>query len=272
MLDNGLTALEGTVWFVTAAASRGRGLALDAEIEDDDLFELVTDELGMGTVPAIVYDARTNEPHARFYADGMGSEKYEPVRLHSDAIAVEDIFEVIDRVHEQCLVTPGIQSKDAKLWANGRKHWASDKAEGLIQAAIRTGLVGRFPSCVVRVEQTQATGRLDLEIEESADDDPSEVVRHALLELKVLRGRNKTGKRVAASTNEEAIVEGLRQAVTYRSERGHRVAALCCFDMRERYTDQQCFEKVAKRARRQKVGLRVWHLFGTADAYRKHVS
>ena len=100
---------------------------------------------------------------------------------------MEDVLDVVDRVYETSLVTPSAQSKTGKLWKRAGTFWASERAEDLVQMYLRTGLATAFPSCIVRAEQTQATGRLDLEVEEPDASDRSVVTRHALLELKVLR-------------------------------------------------------------------------------------
>jgi hypothetical protein len=53
MLDNGLTPLEGRIWFVGPVASLGS--CIDAAGgTDDDLFRQVTDALGLGSIPAVV--------------------------------------------------------------------------------------------------------------------------------------------------------------------------------------------------------------------------
>ena len=133
---------------------------------------------------------------------------------------------------------------------------------------VRSGLTTAFPSCTIRAEQTQASGRLDLEVEERDWTDASTIVRHAILELKVLKSFTSGGVPIGDADVGTRIVEGIKQAASYRIERDARHSALCCFDMRKTFTAEECFTKVMSRAKRLRVKLCVWHLFSSAKAYR----
>jgi energy-coupling factor transporter ATP-binding protein EcfA2 len=161
-----------------------------------------------------------------------------------------------------------LPSEPARLWQNGPKYRPKRDAEDRIQNILRIALQAAFPATVVREEQPHTSGRLDLEIEEAAPT-PATFVRHALLELKVLRSYTDTGSTVSAGKATEAIEEGLRQAIAYREERGTLASALCCFDMRKAHSGESCFEPVVTRAGEQKVALRVWPLYGTVDQIRR---
>lgn len=269
MLDNGLTPVDGQLWFVSPVVVHGHALEVE-DWRDEAVFQFVTHELGVGCVPAVVFESRTDPPEARFYPAGLASpDVLETLRLSIAAVTLAEIFDVIERVHRTCLVTPEAQSMGGKLWEKPRRHWVSAKAEELVQLYLRTGLQGAFPSCVVRPEQTQATGRLDLELEEV--DANQNLVRHALLELKVLRDYTSTGTRVSANATKTWVREGVKQAAAYRDERRVRESALCCFDMRKDVTGMACFAGVVALARRNKVALRVWHVFASSKAYREHM-
>jgi hypothetical protein len=271
MLDSGRAVIEGKFWFVGPLAIAGHGLAHDDWSDDDAVFNRAVQELGLGEVPAILWETRLTQPAARFFPSGLGEpERYELLRLGGDDLTIDDVLEVVDRIHGQCLISPTVQLAPGKLWKKASDFVPIKNAEAQVQLQIRNGLVGAFPSCVVRAEQTQATGRLDLEIEEPSDAEPHGFVRHALLELKVLRAVGSTGKKVSAQVVKDAIAEGVTQAAQYRDERGTKASALCCFDMRKTVVGDKCFADVRRRARARKVHLRVWHIFPSATALREH--
>ena len=173
-------------------------------------------------------------------------------------------------MHKSLLVTPSVQLSNLKLWRTQSKHLPVARAEKRIQDYLHLALAVEFPSCVIRREQSQATGRLDLEIEEPVTGQAGLVVRHALLELKVLRSYRGRGTSVSEK-NGDAIADGVRQAGAYRKERGTRTSALCCFDMRKSKDGEQCFLHVVGLARYWKVTLKLWPLFASSKAYREHL-
>ena len=104
MLDNGMTTVNGRVWFVGPPVASGRFIDLEVA-DDEDMFRLVTDTLGLGATPTIVFDPRPSVPEVRFYANGLDNpDAYELVSLGEGEITLDCIFEAIDRVYEQCLV------------------------------------------------------------------------------------------------------------------------------------------------------------------------
>lgn len=269
MLDNGLRGVSGRIWFVNKTVSNGTAVHLSPMDEDSDLFHLTVDELDAGNVPTVVFDARTPAPEMRYYPDGLiATDNFRFVQVAGSAITLREVFDVIDRLHIQQLCTPGVQQKAMALWANADKHYVSEHAEDLIQGVLRAGLTGQFPACTIRAEQAQASGRLDIEIEEASPFDRSQITRHVILELKVLRSFGSTGIKVSDSKNEEWTESGVKQAATYRDERGTRLAALCCFDMRTVHVGDSCFDNVRDLALRLQVELRSWHIFASPEAYR----
>ncbi len=121
----------------------------------------------------------------------------------------------------------------------------------------------------MRHEQTAVPGRLDLEIEQSDPLDRGKITRHAVLELKVLRSFRSSGTTVSPTETLDWVESGVRQAASYRDERGALAAALCCFDMRNEHTGEKCFEHVQELANSLIVELRHWFVFGTSEQYRE---
>jgi hypothetical protein len=272
MLDNGLTPLSGRLWSVNSGVVSGHYVDLK-EVDDDGLFRFVTEELELGTVPAIVFDPRTKRPSARYYANGLSHpDTVQPLEVAGTDVTLDRVFEVIEQVYGNCLITPEAQARAGKLWKDSSKWWVSENAEDMVQLHLRVGLTTAFPTCTVRHEQTDIPGRLDLEIEESDPLDRSQVTRYAILELKILRSFGSTGKEYTAEYNLKWVESGVRQAATYRDKRGARAAALCCFDMRMGYTNEECFTHVRELAKGLQVVLKLWFIFATSEQYREFVT
>ena len=272
MLDNGLHMISGRLWFVNKIASDGSYIELAPKDDDEVLFDLAVNDLRAGNVPAVIFETRTTPVEARYYPYGLANtDTYQIVRIDTNPISLERIFEGIDLLYEQKLCTPDAQGKTGKLWAKAAQNWVAIDAEDQVQHVLQCGLIGFFPTCTVRVEQHQTTGRLDVEIEEPSVGDKSQIIRHAILELKVLRSRNSNGNPVTASETLDWVRKGVEQASAYRDERGSRQAALCCFDMRTG-SASDCFEHVKELAERLLVELRSWYLFSSSEAYRRHLA
>jgi hypothetical protein len=269
MLDNGRTSVAGRLWFVNEAVVSGKYIELE-DMEDDVLFDTIINTLHLGTVPAIIFDPRTRVPSVRYYERGLvAMNDVEILQVSVSEITLSRILDVVQKIHNTCLITPEAQGV-TKIWKNATKWWPESDAELRIQGQLRPGLVGAFPTCTVRQEQTSIPGRLDLEIEEKDVEDPSKCTRWAVLELKVLRSYGSTGDSVSAKETQEWIEKGVRQAASYRAEREARASALCCFDMRKAHAE--CFGHVQDLAANLKVELRVYLLFNTSEQYRIYIT
>jgi hypothetical protein len=269
LLDNGLSELGGQLWFVGPVPHNGLALALPEWPSDAELFDRIEGELAIGDLPAVLFDPRPDPPQLRHYPAGLADrDRVVVIATAGQPIDLDRVLEVLDVAHRAHLEKPRSHPEPARLWQNGAKHRPKSDAEARIQFILRIALQAAFPATVVREEQPQTSGRLDLEIDEAVPP-AGTFIRHALLELKVLRSYTNTGSIVSASTAAEAIEEGLRQAIAYRDERGTLASALCCFDMRKAHSGESCFEPVAQHASEQKVALRVWPLYGTVDQFRR---
>lgn len=271
MLDRAREPLECRLWFVTHVVTVGTWIPATFD-SDDELFRYVTDEVNLGDRPAIIYDSREGEPHLRFYPSGLDSpESVDYLQIAYTQISINEVFRRIDLIHKNQLVTPGIQQPGMRVWKSARKGHVASRAEDIIGALLSAGLHTAFPTCRVRVEQPQPTGRLDIEIEERIPGLPGAIMRHAILELKVLRGRNESGRTEPPQRVRQWIADGVDQAAAYREDKGALAAALCCFDMRRTFTGDACFAHVLDLAADSEIDLRVWHLFDSAPAYRRYL-
>jgi hypothetical protein len=272
MLDNGLTPVEGRLWLVGPVVVSGKCMPLDV-VEDSELFEIVVGQLKQGDVPAVIYDPRTDPAQIRYYCAGLqDADTCKVLDVPMELVDLQHILAVVDQVHETVLVTPDAQSQVAKLWQNARLYRPVQNAELTIQGYLQTAFCVAFPTCTVRREQPQVTGRLDIEIEEKDSERPGYVIKHAVLELKVLRSFGSTGTAYTEDETRTWMDEGIDQAYAYREERGSLQSALCCFDMRKSHAEVSGFEELVERAARLNVTIRVWCLFPSAKAYRAFLS
>ncbi len=272
MLDNGKTTIAGYIWFVNAAVVWGRSKQLEVE-DSDGVFRTVTDELDLGDVPTVIVDPSPPKTEVRYYQKGLNAlDEYKRVSLHCSEVDLERIIAVVDDVYDQCLKTPTVQPPPNKLWKDADKHWPHGNAEQRVQALLKAAFAREFPSSKyykVEDEIPGIMGRADLQIAEQDPLSPEKLTYHAVLELKVLRSFSENGKSHGAKKNEESVEKGVRQAGMYRRERGHRIAALCCFDMRKKDDGNKCFEAVSKLAGKLEVALRRWYLYASSELARK---
>jgi len=272
MLDNGQTPVEGKLWIVgNPVVTAGRCMALGT-LEDGELFELIVSSFEQGDVPAVIYDPRPAPAQIRYYPSGLRNEDDCEVFdiPTTERVALQDILEVVNHVCERQLVTPDGQSEMGKLWADPSHHLVASKAEQTIQMYLVSALNGAFPTCEIRFEQPDATGRLDIEVEES--DYSGGFIRHAILELKVLRSYGSNGGHYSADYVRNWVAKGVDQAYSYRVKLRAAQSALCCFDMRTSHSDTSAFEEIAEKASALDVVIRWWGLFASSEAYRSYLS
>jgi len=271
IFDSGLAPVEGALWLTAAAALAARGFRFPVGYNDAQLFTWVATDLSLAQNPAVIYDPRSGEPELRYYRRGLGTPHVCEVQSMAHmTVSLDEVRAAIGNLYKTCLVTPTAHSPGLKLWASAKDYQADSRAEEKVQASLRSFLQGWFKWCVIRFEQTQVAGRTDLEVEEVDLVNPGKLIRHVVLELKVLRSIRESGATVPTSVAKEAVREGLIQAAAYRDEKNFASAVVCCFDMRKDYSGRTCFKHVLKDASQRSVTLWVWHLFNSAKAYRQH--
>ena len=272
MFDSGLIKVNGRLWFTTASVASGYYVNLP-QGSDNERFSYVANVPGLGTQPTLLFEPRTMAPELRWYPEGLGKpEKRELLPLEG-VVEPGDVLSAIDQVYKQCFIVPGGLPQGVSLWHDSSRYWPLEDAESQVQSYLKVGLAMKFPYCTIRHEQTHLTGRTDLEIEQQDTLDRSVYVRHAVLELKVLRSFWSTGSTVSDTKTKEWISEGVRQAAAYCSENGFQWSALCCFDMRENDVgDGASFAHVRERADSLDVMLKRWFLYASAAELRRAVT
>lgn len=266
MIDDGRTKLGGRFWFVGPPVYGAIGLAVSNWDDMGEIFDLAGTELELGHVPAVFFDPRGKKPNLRHYPRGLKHRDDVTVSsFQGEKMSLERVIEVVDEATRTHLDGP---AGGAGLWKKASQRWVSDKAEKNIQFALKVALHHALPTAVIREEQPDMAGRLDLEIEEPLMED-GKFIRHAILELKVLRSFGSTGAAVSETHTRKTVKDGVQQAIAYRKARKARGAALCCFDMRVKDARKDCFRGVKAPARREKLALRVWPIYASAEERRK---
>jgi hypothetical protein len=266
MLGDGGVEISGRIWFVPMNVQSGRELVPPSE-GAGEVFDYIQG-LGLGDVPAAVFNPTVTTPTVRLYRHGLNDEEsVETVDIVDRETTLDDIKRVIDAAHESNLCTPDAQVAGVSMWHDADKHRAAQNAEAIAQAHVKTALSVALFSCDVRHEQPMKVGRVDLEVVQRMADGSS--IIPAEIEIKVLRERNIRGHHWSATKNEKWMRRGARQAAAYRDERRARAGMLCCFDMRATDVgDTAAFAAVKAYADGLSVELHRNYLFNDAERYR----
>ena len=270
MVDDGSTVVCGRLWFASAAVVSAYCLEFPEGGDGEQRKSYVVDELNLGLQPALVFDPCLGSTLLTWFPEGLGKPGQAQEKSLDDEVSPEEVFNTINGMYEQMLRTPGSMPQGGNMWRSAAQHWPEEKAESIVQSHLKAILLGRFPQCKVRHEQTQPAGRSDLEIEELDREIRGRVTRHAILELKVLRSFRSSGKAVPHSEIDNSIKSGVQQAASYSDDKGARWSALCCFDMRANDPgDEACFSQMQEGADVYQVNLWRWFLYSSAEAFRQ---
>lgn len=263
-MDTGHCVLAGRLWLASCVLRRGWHQTIQGD--RSALFDLVREQLGLGGAAAALYEPSTPAV-VRFFPGGLDQPEqccdYHPTESE---VTLDGIREAIDLVYKENLITPTSQPDKASVWKDSSKHQVASNAELLIQRDLKLGLKLSFPVCDIRMEQPGPPGRLDLEVEERLAGCDHTIVRHAILELKVLRSFNSTGKSESDKETAAKVQSGVVQAAAYRDDRHATHCALCCFDMRKSDTGEMCFADVSQQANGLLVALWRWFIYASAKA------
>lgn len=267
LLDSGRYSFEGAIWLVAPTVLSGTMLTYPDELEDEELFSLVCDNLELGSVPAVLYDP--GDPDLHFYPNGLDdAETVETVKLQRSVPNLADVKDVIDRIHQYKLVSPSAQDQVLSVWANKASYCPKSNAEAVVQSIIETALWTGLSDCLIVREYTQVTGRFDLAVTAIDPVDPSIRTHLVVLELKVLRTYGQTtSTRYSPEQVRQWVEEGVNQAYSYAQEFSAREQALCCFDMRSS-EDPATFSHVQDRADTLGVKLFAWRIYNSDSALR----
>jgi hypothetical protein len=255
------------LWLVGAAVRSAHCVSLESR-SANEIFRFCTD-LGLGCAPAVYCDADANPPLLAWYPNGL-SDPDNVIEGPIDrqvAPTLEDLINVVGRVHRTKLMTNYNQSADTTLWKKPTDHWVHRRAEKRVQDALMAGLGGAFGRpYFVEQEQSSDSGRFDIGFRESVGGGTSTL--RAILELKVARSFGCGGASQAPSKVVSHIVEGINQSAAYAKDRDAQDAACLVFDLRKEEAQDEPGSARA-RADQLKVVLKFWRCFPTATDYRE---
>lgn len=265
--STGAKQLVGRIHFVTDAVTRS---VYESFVGDDDqvIFDRL-EQLDLHESPSLIYLPRAAGSVLVFYPNGSGSDKGScEISLNKIAISERDIVNAIQSVYKVELMTPDL-GVPFVLWKKASVGQPIEEAERGVQKFVRIGLATKFHWCRVAMEQPDKDGRTDLEIFDETSGGTGDVVRHAILELKVLRSRGSTGNAYTSAAMDQHISEGVDQAHAYAERRNAIHRLLCCFDMRDTDVgDVAAFAHVKAKADGLGVKLHRWFLYRSSEGYR----
>ena len=255
----------GRLWFVPR--NIGHGWALDmAGRSPQDVFAEI-EALGGNTRPVVV--AHPDCPtEVTAYPHGVSSPEHcEIFDLNTTSVTITAIDNALDGLYN--LIRTPDQSHERPLWIKRDKWWPVKLAEKAVQHEVTRALGAAFWWLDVRSEQPSSVGRTDVELIQFRSLPVGQNVRHALIELKVLRSFTSTGRDITQSVTQRQISQGIRQAAVYGLHANAGIRLLCCYDMRQ--TDvgtAEVYKDFQQPATDRQVVLRRYFLYNSSDALR----
>lgn len=249
------------------------------ELPDSELgkiFDWIEETLGLGEVPALIYNPFSTVPELRVYENGVSDHKEcRLYQLHFTKLTASELKSELDKFWKNVVVAPGKHRKCRKLWDNKTQFIPVKGPEKAVQDELGRFLSHVFPGFYVKEEEDTDFGRYDIRMSANVGIDVYTWMNYAVLELKALTGGNKTPPLTNIQTIRNQINEGVRQAATYRKPpEPSLIAALLCYDFRAHAGKRgdTCLDHARKYAKEENVELWRWPLFPTVKEYREYES
>jgi hypothetical protein len=265
ILDNGSRSIAGKLWVAAPTLVNGY-FATFAATDPGGVFEEVKLK-GIGDRPALVFDPSATDPEIRYYPFGLNEDgRVQRFSIANEIFTVAALDKVLRQFHEDNIITPDAALSDFNPWSDGRKYIPRERTEAFLQGMLKMILSIAFGKCRIDFEVRGTEGRCDLLITSRSTTVASGWISHAALELKVLRSFTSSGRRVSAPARTKAVSDGLLQVIAYRRERDAQEGMLCCFDMclPKHSNGATIFNGILPRAKRNKIELRHYRLYGTS--------
>lgn len=237
----------------------------------DKLFDLIG-ERGLGDLPAVVVDWRSDRPIGKFYREGLDErETADAIHFDNVPISTEAVLDALKNFRDK-IKTPSmsIEAHGMRIWSEPRKGIPESRPEERIQGRLVDALSAVFCGYKVRAETPTEEGRADVAIhrETLSVSGVTAFVCEWLLELKALCDMTSKGEPSTAN-HTQAIEDGLYQAIAYKSNMRALKGALCCFDMRSSDVgDEACFQHIRDDASENEILLWRGFLYRSAKAAR----
>lgn len=270
LLENGNDPVGDQVFVTSVALTSAYQLDLDWE-SIDKLFDLIS-EKGLGDLPAIVVDWRGERPIGKFYRCGLIERETADAIFFDDVpISADAVLEALKNFREK-IKTPSIsiEAHGTRIWREAGKGVPESRPEERIQGRLVDALSAVFCNHNVRAETPTEEGRADVAIHKKtlSTSGVTAFVCEWLLELKALCDMTSSGNK-STTNHEQAIEDGLYQAIAYKAKLGALRGALCCFDMRTVDAgDDASFQHILDEASENEILLWRGFLYRTAKAAR----
>lgn len=261
------TPLMGHVFFSSADATHGQFIPIPTEASE--ILEWLDDH-GLGSCPIVaVYRNAKQMVTRRFGIDN--SAQSDAIRDEEPTATIPELMDALEHYHQSRVVTP--IGCPGGVWESGSAHRyiPGQHPEKSIQSDLELALNFWFRG-VVRAESEDSTniGRIDVRLlKKGANGGLSYWV---ILELKVIKSFTRASSVVDDSSNVEAIVKGVKQAVSYRENRVAEEGMLEIYDLRKDKSEDLTNRKGvadALVAYSPPPRVDVWPMFGSADDARK---
>ena len=238
---NGPEQWEGMLVFAARQATNGWAVPMPAGGLQGALDLLIAHGQGDAAL-AVVYPSKRT---LSFSAEGATTNSAS-LRLALPAgtktVTLKDLTEILEVLRTEALVTPAVCPPI--LWADAANYVPSTETERLLQWCVASELRAHFRPMLAEREQVTPIGRIDICL---TDLRAGATLRHpAVIELKALRSKSSSGKKVDERDSVAAVAGGLRQAKAYRVKKQAGVGLLACFDLRQAKTDLLAHETVKR--------------------------
>ena len=259
--------LLGHLFFANRDASAGRFMSIPTD--PNAIIEWLADH-DLGECP-IVAIYRTSKRMVTRRAGINDPARHDPIRDREPSATLPELMDALDYFHRTQLLTP--MCCPAGVWEPGYagRYVPGPQPERSIQSTLEVALNFWFRG-VVKAEHEDDTGigRIDVRLLKRSED--GSLAYWVIMELKVVRSfRNATQgsspSPVSDADNVAAIVEGVRQAGSYRENRSAEEGLLEIYDLRKDKTnDLTTHEKVSAAMNRftPPPVVHVWPVFGSA--------
>lgn len=255
----------GRLWFVPR--NLGHGYALDTAGRSPAEAFAQIETLDGGNRPVVVVHPDHPTEVTAFALGVSTPENCDIFDLNATAVSLAAVDNALSGLYNQ-IRTPD-QSQERPLWLEPDKWRPVRLAEKAVQHEVTRALAGAFWWLDVRSEQPSSVGRTDVELIQFKGLPVGQNVRHALLELKVLRTFTFTGRDITPKFTHRHISQGVRQAAVYGAASNAGIRMLCCYDMRqEDLGTEEVYKNYRQQADDRQVVLRRYYLYNSSEALR----
>ena len=254
--------LLGHMFFSSPDATHGQFVPLPTEASS--IFEWLEDhELGGCPMVAVYRNAKEMVTRRRGIED---SAQIDVIRDQEPSATVEELTEALGHYHRSRMVTPTNCPEGVWQASSARRYIPGERPEKSIQSDLSNALNFWFRGVVwAEKEDHTSIGRIDVRLLKKGAN--GRLGYWIILELKVIKSFTNTSSPVGTSTNVEAIVEGVKQAGSYRANRSADEGMLEIYDLRkDKSEDLTARPAVSEALARYSPPPRVdvWPVFGSA--------